>query len=93
MDHDSNPKKASAPPIGQLIRNFLIEMVIYGVLLVGYFYIALRFLGEPLKNLFDQSLTFYAITGLVLIVAQAVVLEFVTSLLFDFLGLHRLTSK
>jgi hypothetical protein len=93
MEHDHNPEKASSPPFRQMIRNFLIEMVIYGALLVGYFYVALRFLGEPLKNLFDQSLLFYAIIGLILIIAQAVFLEFITSLLFDFLGLHRLTSE
>lgn len=93
MEHENKPKKAKPPPIRQLIRNFLIEMVIYGILLVGYFYIALRFLGDPLKTLFDQSLPVYAFVGLALIVTQAVFLEFITSLLFDFLGLHRLTSK
>ena len=93
MDHEGNQDKASNPPFRQTIRNLLIEMSVYGVLLVGYFYIALRFLGEPLKNLFEQNLPFYAISGLVLIVAQAVVLEFITSWLFDFLGLHRLTSE
>ena len=76
-----------------IVRNFLIEMFVYGVLLVVYFFVALRFLGEPLAALFDQNLTFYAFVGLALIVSQAVVLEFVTSFLFDFLGLHRLTSK
>jgi hypothetical protein len=35
----------------------------------------------------------YGIIGLTLIVVQAVFLEFITSFLFDFLGLHRLTSK
>jgi hypothetical protein len=93
MEHDHNPENSGSPSFRQMIRNFLIEMAIYGALLVGYFYVALRFLGEPLKNLFDQSLLFYAITGLILIVAQAVLLEFITSLLFDFLGLNRLTSE
>jgi hypothetical protein len=93
MHHEGNQDQTGNPPFRQIIRNLLIEMAVYGVLLVGYFYIALRFLGEPLKNLFDQSLVFYAISGLILIVAQAVVLEFITSWLFDFLGLHRLTSE
>jgi beta-lactamase regulating signal transducer with metallopeptidase domain len=93
MDHGSNLEKGSPPPIRQTIRNFLIEMLVYGVLLVGYFFIVLWFLEEPLKNLFNQSLPFYAIVGLGLIVIQAVLLEFITSWLFDFLGLHRLTSK
>jgi hypothetical protein len=94
MDHTPHQhEKVPPPPFRQLLRNFLIELAIYGLLLVGYFYIALRFLGEPLKNLFDQSLLVYAISGLILIVVQAVVLEFITSWLFDFLGLNRLTSK
>lgn len=93
MDHEGNHEKEINPPFRQLLRNFLIEMAVYGVLLVGYFYVVLRLLGDPLKTLFDQSLFFYAISGLGLIVAQAVLLEFITSWLFDFLGLHRLTSK
>jgi hypothetical protein len=93
MHHEGNPDKTGNPPFRQVIRNLLIEMVVYGILLVGYFYIALRFLGGPLKNLFNQNLPFYAISGLILIIVQAVLLEFITSWLFDFLGLHRLTSE
>ena len=93
MDHGNPPEKSPPPPFRQMIRNMLIEIVVYGILLVGFFFIVLYFLGDPLKNLFDQNLTLYAFAGLSLIVAQAALLEFITSLLFDFLGLHRLTSK
>ncbi len=88
-----NKETVQQVPFKQLIRNFLIEMAVYGVLLVIYFYVALRYLGEPLARLFNSSLVAYGFIGLGLIVIQAVVLEFVTSLLFDFLGLHRLTSQ
>ena len=74
-----------------LIRGFIIEIVIYGGLLVFYFNFVLRYLREPLVELFNSSLVFYAVAGLGLIAVQAFVLEFVTSLLFDFLGLHRLS--
>jgi hypothetical protein len=77
---------------GILIRNFLVELIVYGVLLVVYFFVALRYLSEPLAQLFQNDLFVYAVIGLGLIVVQAVFLEFVTSLLFDFLGLHRLTK-
>lgn len=87
------PENAPQTPFKQLIRNFLIEMVVYGVLLVAYFFLALRYLAAPLAKLFDSNIVVYAFLGLTLIVVQAVFLEFVTSLLFDFLGLHRLTSK
>lgn len=93
MVDEINSEKADAPPLRQTIRNLLIEMSIYGILLAGYFIIVIKFFGDPLKNLFDQNLTFYAIVGFGLIVGQALVLEFITSLVFDFLGLNRLTSK
>jgi hypothetical protein len=73
-----------------LIRSFAIEMAIYGVLLVAYVYFVLRLLAEPLEQLFEGNLLLYAIAGLVLIVAQAVLLETVTALIVRFLGLERL---
>lgn len=91
MEAENKPSEEKTP-FTHLIRNFLIEVAVYGVLLVIYFFVALRYLGEPLARLFDSNLLVYAVLGLGLIVVQAVVLEFVTSLLFDFLGLNRLTS-
>ncbi|MBN1661370.1 MAG: hypothetical protein JXA93_23465 [Anaerolineae bacterium] len=73
-----------------LIRNFAIEMVVYSVLLVIYFYLALSFLGEPLKEMYDSYMVAYAILALVLIVAQAVMLEALTGLIVRWLGLERL---
>jgi len=73
-----------------LIRNFSIEVLIYTVLVVAYFFLVLEFLGEPLQKLFDRSLILYAFISLFLIVAQGVVLEFVTSFLISQLGLDRL---
>lgn len=85
-------EKKQRVPFRILIRNFLVELIVYGGLLVVYFFVALRYLSEPLALLFGENLIVYAVIGLGLIVVQAVVLEFVTSLLFDFLGLHRLTK-
>ncbi len=73
-----------------LIRNFAIELLIYAVLVVGYFALVLRFLGEPLKKLFMGNLTLYAVAALALIVVQGVVLELLTSFLVSRLGLDRL---
>ena len=78
------------PEIQSLIRNFAIEVVIYGALVVVYFLLVLRFLAEPLENLFDENLVLYALVALALIVAQGALLEFVTSFLLDRLGLERL---
>lgn len=76
--------------IWTLIRNFAIEMVIYGLLVVGYFFLVLRILGDPLRSLFDQNLLLYALAALGLIVAQSVLLEMVTSFLMSRLKLERL---
>lgn len=92
MTNEEKDKKAQVP-FRELIRNFVIELMVYGILLVIYFFVALRYLADPLAALFNSNLIAYAVIGLGLIVVQAVFLEFVTSLLFDFLGLHRLTSK
>ena len=73
-----------------LIRNFVIEMVIYGLLVLGYFFLVLRLLGDPLKDLFDQNILLYALVALGLIVAQSVLLEMVTSFLMNQLKLERL---
>jgi hypothetical protein len=78
------------PKLGRLIRNFAIEMVVYGALLVGYFFLVLRLLAYPLEQLFSSSLVLYAILALVLIVAQAVLLELVTSFAMKLLGLDKL---
>jgi hypothetical protein len=73
-----------------LIRSFAIEVLIYTALVVGYFLLVLRLLGEPLKKLFTDHLTLYAFAALALIVVQGVVLEFLTSFLVSRLGLERL---
>jgi hypothetical protein len=72
-----------------LIRNFVIEVLIYAALVVGYFLLVLRLLGEPLKELFTTNLTPYAFAALALIVVQGVFLEFLTSFLVRRLGLDR----
>jgi hypothetical protein len=73
-----------------LIRSFAIEVLIYTALVIGYFVLVLRFLGEPLKKLFTDHLTLYAFAALALIVVQGVVLEFLTSFLVSRLRLERL---
>jgi hypothetical protein len=73
-----------------LIRNFIIELVIYGALVVGYFLIALRHLNDFLTNLFQSNLVAYAFLALLLIVAQWVFLDGLTSFLLIGIKLDRL---
>ena len=77
------------PDLPRLIRNFLIELIVYGILLVIYFFAVLRFLGDPINNLYANNTVIYAIVGLGLIVLQAVALEAVTSYLIRLLQLDR----
>ncbi len=82
--------QAERIPLRILIRNFLIELAVYSLLVVGYFLLVLTLLAEPLQRLFGGDLPVYATVALILIVAQAVALEWITSLLVDRLGLERL---
>lgn len=78
---DSNWKK--------LLRNFLIEVGIYAVLVIIYFFLVLRFLGDILMELFTARPVLYAFLGLFLILAQGVLLERITSFLMERLNLIR----
>lgn len=78
------------PDARRLIRNFAIEVLVYAILVLGYFLLVLRFLGEPLAWLFSNNLVLYAFVALALIVAQGVVLEAVTSFIMGLLGLDKL---
>ncbi len=73
-----------------LIRNFVIEVLVYAGLVLAYFFLVLRYLGEPLLQLFSTNLVLYAFVALGLIVVQGAVLEWITSFLIARLGLERL---
>ena len=79
-----------AKELRALIRNFAIELIVYGILIVLYAILALRLLGKPLTQLFGGNLIAYAFISLALIVAQAVLLDSFTSFLLDQLRLERM---
>jgi hypothetical protein len=78
------------PNIARVIRSFAIELVIYSVLVIAYFFVVLRLLGQPLESLYSSNLVLYAFLALALVVVQAVVLEAVTSFIMGLLGLDQL---
>ena len=78
------------PKMRILLRNFVIELTVYGVVATAYVVVVLRLLSEPLVRLFSSNLTAYALTGLILILVQGVLLDIVTSFLLDRLRLGRL---
>jgi hypothetical protein len=73
-----------------VIRNLVIELVAYGVLVFAYSVVVLRWLGEPLRQLYHGNLLIYALLSLGLIVAQGALLGVVTAFLLDQLPMERL---
>ena len=65
--------------------SFLGELVVYGLLVVAYFFLVLHFLGGWLSHLDKQNIKLYALVSIGLIIGQAVVLEWVTTFLFRLL--------
>jgi hypothetical protein len=68
----------------RVLRDFLIELVVYGLLVFAYFALVLHFLGGWLKGLYDTNKTTYAIAALGLMIGQGVLLEILTTALLRF---------
>jgi hypothetical protein len=67
------------------IFSFLIESVVYGILVAAYFFLVLHFLGDWLADLDKRSVRLYALLSIGLIIGQSVVLESVTTFLLRLL--------
>jgi hypothetical protein len=73
-----------AKPNGEASHTFralLIELPIYAVLVVAYFFAVLHFIGDWLGQLKTNHNTAYAFVSIALIMGQAVALESITTLL------------
>ena len=73
------------PEARKALTSFAIELVVYGILVVAYFFLVLHFLGDWLAHLDKQSIRLYALVSIGLIIGQAVVLESITTFLFRLL--------
>jgi DMSO/TMAO reductase YedYZ heme-binding membrane subunit len=62
-------------------RAFLIELAIYAILVVAYFFLVLHFLGPGLQSLEKNHRYAYAGVAVLLMIGQAVVLQNVTTFL------------
>ena len=67
------------------LRAFLIELVVYGVLVTGYFFLVLHFLSGWLQDLHLHHVKVYAVVAIALLIGQAVLLESLTTWLFRLL--------
>ncbi len=63
------------------VRAFLIELAIYSVLVVAYFFLVLHFLGNGLRQLEQQHRYTYAGAAVLLMIGQAVLLQYLTTFL------------
>jgi hypothetical protein len=67
------------------VRAFAIELAIYALLVVAYFFLVLHFLGQSLYHLEISHRYTYAGVAILLMIGQAVVLQNVTTLLLRFI--------
>lgn len=63
------------------IISVLIEIPVYGVIIVAYYHLVPGLLGNWVTHLFQSDKRFYAVVCLVLILAQGILLEITTTLL------------
>ena len=67
--------------IARTLRAFAIELVLYALLVIVYFFLVLHLLGQWLYQLEVQHRYVYAGVAILLIVGQAVLLESITTFL------------
>jgi hypothetical protein len=60
---------------------FVVELLIYAMLVVTYFFLVLHYLSDWFKELFDTDRRLFAIMALVVMIGQTAVLEVVSSTL------------
>ena len=63
------------------LRAFALELLIYGILVTGYFFLVLHLLGDWLYGLEIRHRYTYATVAIMLIIGQAVLLESLTTFL------------
>lgn len=68
------------------IRGFVLELVIYSMVIIAYFFLVLRYLKDWLGQLYDSNLMFYAFVSLGLIVVQVAFLEVISSFLLNYIS-------
>jgi hypothetical protein len=63
----------------RILHAFVVELVLYGLLVTAYFFGVLLFLGAWLVQLEMQHVRIYAVVAILLIIGQAVLLEAITT--------------
>ena len=86
---DSSPSPPKQDPsLRPLLRSILLEIAIYVPIVATYFWLILRYAGDKLASLYQDSLSLYAIAATLAILIQGVLLEMLTSWLLRRFGLR-----
>ena len=67
------------------LQAFGLELIVYTILVTGYFFLVLHYLSGWLQELHLHHVKLYALVAILLIIGQAVLLESVTTSLLRFL--------
>jgi hypothetical protein len=68
---------------------WLLHVVVYGALLLTYFYFVLRYLSGWFTHLFHQHRFEYALAGIAVMIVQAVVLESISAVILRWFKIVR----
>jgi hypothetical protein len=71
--------------VRRALFSFLVELVVYGFLIAGYFLLVLHLLGPSLGQIAKDHIRLYALLCVVLILGQSIVLESITTFLLRLL--------
>jgi ABC-type molybdate transport system permease subunit len=88
MAEKNEPTQPSDPSFKPLFRSLMIELTIYAPLVTGYFLLVILFAKEPIVEIYQNKPIAYAILATIIIVAQGVLLEALTSWLLRKIGLR-----
>jgi hypothetical protein len=86
MTDQLNSAERSDPSLRPLMRSLSIELAIYAPLVTVYFILVMHFAKKPLVDLYHEAPVLYAILATLVIIAQGVLLEIVTSWLLRKIG-------
>jgi hypothetical protein len=74
-------RQSMKPQFENFLRSFLVEFVVYGLLVAAYYLLVLHYLGHWLYHLFKDDRRLYAGVALGLIIGQGILLDLITRLL------------
>ena len=68
------------------LRLLFLEVILYAVLVTGYYFLVLQFLANGLADLYRHNRQYYAVLALGLIVGQGFLLEVLTRVLLTWIA-------